>query len=283
MCRKACFALAVLVLMAGNVAALDLIKEDWDYVAPMKEVARKFNGTQGVVIHIGDSITYANPYGQWARYGKGQTDSDKAVLKWMHAGEKNNLDGWHLASVDRPGGRSDTAVGGIRIDEFLKGGKSGIPPLKDLVTKYNPQLIVLMLGTNDLSANRPVEKYKADMEQAVKLILQNGTVLILSTLPPHPNRQELGKGYNAVLRELGKKYGLPMIDYGGHILQLRPTDWNGTLLGKNDVHPSHAGLSAAEPTEDNLKSGGYLLRGWLSVQKIREVKEKVFDPISKEK
>ena len=64
---------------------------------------------------------------------------------------------------------------------------------------------------------------------------------------------ELCKRYNRALKDLGRKYGLPMIDYYGQILRLRPDDWNGTLLNRNDVHPSHNRLSAAEPTLENLK------------------------------
>jgi len=33
-----------------------------DYTDAMKKVAAKFTGKEGVVIHLGDSITYANQY-----------------------------------------------------------------------------------------------------------------------------------------------------------------------------------------------------------------------------
>ena len=52
------------------------------------------------------------------------------------------------------------------------------------------------------------------------------------------------------------------------------------MLGKNDVHPTATQddvKASAEPTEANLKESGYLLRGWLSVQKIAEVKRLVLD------
>jgi hypothetical protein len=198
----------------------------------------------------------------------------------MHTGDQNEKDGWFLCAVDRPGGRSDTAVGGIRSDEFLRGGKAGIAPLKDLVKKYNPRMVVLMLGTNDASAGRKVADYKKDMAKAVDIILANGSIPILSTLPPHPGKEDLVKKYNAALKQIGKDKKIPTIDYWGEIIKRRPKDWNGTLLGKNDVHPTahRNGVTAAsEPTEKNLKNSGYLLRGWLSVKKIAEVKARVLD------
>jgi lysophospholipase L1-like esterase len=273
---------ALLFLLTGTALDADIkaISKGWDYAPAMRKVAAKFTGKEGVVIHIGDSITHANPYSQWARYGKGKTARDVAICKWMHTGKGDNSDGWYLCSVDRPNGRSDTAVGGIRSDQFLAGGKSGIPPLKDLITKYNPRMVVLMLGTNDATAGRMVADYKKDMARAVDLILANGSIPILSTIPPYPGKEELVKTYNTALKEIGKARKIPMIDYWGEIIKRRPRDWNGTLLGKNDVHPtaSQGGATAAsEPTEANLKNSGYLLRGWLSVRKIAEVKERVLD------
>ena len=88
----------------------------------------------------------------------------------------------------------------------------------------------------------------------------------------------LALGANDGLRGLTKKYNLPLIDYEKEILLRRPQDWNGTLLNKNDAHPSAGDgkvNSSAEPTEENLARSGYLLRGWLSVKKIGEVKRTV--------
>jgi lysophospholipase L1-like esterase len=249
-------------------------KEDWDYAGAMKAVAAKFTGREGVVIHLGDSITYANPYGQWARGGKGKTERDVAILKWMHAGADDETDGWFLARVDREGGRSDTAVGGIRADEYLAGGRAGIPPLADVVKKYNPRMAIVMLGTNDASAGRPVEAYRADMVKIVEAILANRTIPILSTIPPHVGAPELARRYSEALRAIARERKIPLIDYEREILSRRPNDWDGTLMNKGDVHPS-ARRTGAEPTEANLRECGYLLRGWLSVRKVAEVKERV--------
>src|SRR4051812_1377842 len=92
-----------------------LLPQPWDYAAAMGRVARSFRGRPGVVLHIGDSITYANPYGQWARAGQGRTDEDKSILDWMHTGLDDDTDGWYLARFDHPdGGRSYTACSGLQ-------------------------------------------------------------------------------------------------------------------------------------------------------------------------
>jgi hypothetical protein len=115
-------------------------REDYDYTAAMKKVTAKFKGTPGVYLQFGDSITHANPNTAWARAGQGQKTEEKAFLKWSWAGARDDKDGWHLASVDVPGGRSHTAAGGLRANQMLEGGHNGLPALADLVKKYNPQL-----------------------------------------------------------------------------------------------------------------------------------------------
>ncbi len=279
--------LAAAIICSGFAARLqadDLpkpIKQDWDYTAAMKRVAAEFHGRPGVVIHVGDSITYANPYRAWARGGQGQTADDKAALRWMHAGADNDTDGWWLARFDHPdGGRSYTAASGMRADELLAGGKQHLPSVERLLAMYRPQIVVLMIGTNDASAGRPLAAYQKDLARAVDLILAAHAIPILSTIPPHPGRTDLAKSYNDALRQLAKERSLPLIDYEQEILRRRPNDWSGTLLAKGDVHPTaeHAGVNAAAaPTAENLANNGYLLRGWLSVRKIVEVKRSVID------
>lgn len=271
--------------LAPAVAGPRVIMDAWDWSTAMQKVTARFTGTQGVVLHLGDSITYSNGYGQWARYGKGQTPSDKEALKWMHTGDNNDLDGWYLAAFDVPNrGGSYTAVSGMRLDQALAGGFHGIAPMAEIIKKYNPQVAVMMLGTNDVSAGRPVLAFKADLEKAVKLILDNNTILVLSTIPPHPAKLAEAQEYNKVIIETARQHKLPLIDFYGQILTRQPENWNGTLLGKNDVHPSaNAGDvgAASEPTRENLAKVGYLLRGWLSVQKIKDVKAKAIDPAAK--
>lgn len=266
------------MMTLGGILILALQPVEADYAQAMRKVAARFTGKEGVVLHIGDSITYANPYSSWARHGKGKTPREKDVLAWMHAGKQDETDGWWLCSVDRPGGRSETAVGGIRSEEWLKGGKAGIAPLGDVVKRYNPRMAVILLGTNDVTARRTVADYKADMLKIVDSVIANGTIPILTTLPPYKGRDALVASFNGALGEIARLRQVPVIDYGGEILKRRPNDWLGTLVSDDGVHPtaSQGGTGAAdEPTEANLRNSGYLLRGVLTVRKIMEVRDRV--------
>jgi lysophospholipase L1-like esterase len=256
------------------------LKQPWSYAKAMREVAKRFKGRAGVVLHIGDSITHASPYGQWAQGGEGRSEEDLAALKWMHSGADDDRDGWYLARTDLPEGRSYTAAGGLRMDQLLKGGRGRHPTLAKMLEQYRPQIVVLMMGTNDVSAGRKLTEFQRDAATAVDAILDTGCLCILSTIPPHPGNPKLSGEYNEALRELAADRELPLIDYEREILKRRPEDWNGTLMNRDDPHPSAYAdgvTSAPEPTAENLRSSGYLLRGWLSVKKIAEVKREVID------
>ena len=258
------------------IATFMALQAPADYAEAMRTVSAKFTGKEGVVIHIGDSITYASPYGGWARYGKGKTPREEAICQWMHVGADDDTDGWFLARVDRPGHRSDTAASGVRSDEYIAGGKGGLPPLGDILRKFNPQMAVVMLGTNDVNGGRSPAPYKGDMTRIVDALIANGTIPILSTIPPMKGKDDAVKAYNGALAELAKEKKLPLIDFYGEILKRRPKDWLGTLIGADGVHPS-GDNAGAEPTEENLKNSGQLLRGVLTVRKIAEVKAEVLD------
>src|ERR1700753_3794706 len=72
--------------MALSLALETPLPRQWEYADAMRAVASRSHARPGVVLHVGDSITYSSPYGQWARYGQGRTAGDRAALAWMHAG-----------------------------------------------------------------------------------------------------------------------------------------------------------------------------------------------------
>lgn len=258
------------------------IAEGWDFVAPMKKVAAKFRGKEGVVLHIGDSMTIANPYGTWARSGKGKTPADEAVIKWMHTNANDKTDGWWLCRTEVVDERAYTSVGGMQSTHLLNGGNRNNMPLDKMLKEFNPQMAIVCVGIYDAEANRPVKEFRDNMARAVDQILENGSICILSTYAPYAKRLELSKEHNQALREVAKERAIPLIDLEKEILQRRPDDWNGTLQRKNNIHLTAGeagGSPGAAPTPENLGKSGYLLRGWLSVQKVAEVKRRVLDEL----
>jgi hypothetical protein len=99
--------------------------------------------------------------------------------------------------------------------------------------------------------------------------------------------------YNPGIRALAQSKQIPLIDYEAEILARRPTDWNGTLMGQDNVHPTATQggyTSRADPydpggdatthtTGEAADNSGYLLRTWLSIQKLKEVKSYIVDGV----
>ncbi|HYE04043.1 MAG TPA: SGNH/GDSL hydrolase family protein [Planctomycetota bacterium] len=268
--------------------------------------------TLGKVLQVGDSMTHANPYTQWPRGGVGKTADDVAILAWCHGAQAivsdaANPSGFVLAAADVSGSRGFTARGGMDCDEFLDGDgmphvagqalaraaladagsyPGGLRASTVAVAYADAEVAVIMLGTNDVSASRTAAETKGGLVAIIDLFEAQGVAVVISTIPPHIGNETLGDQTNASIRALARERSLPLIDFDAEIRARRPNDWNGTLLGLGDVHPSAADGtygSASDPYADGgdpathttgqaAANVGYLLRSWLTVQKLKEVK-----------
>jgi hypothetical protein len=254
------------------------LNEGWDYTAPMKKIAAKFRGKEGVVIHVGGSMTIANPYGTWARSGKGKSADDAAILKWMHTDKKDKTDGWWLCRTEVVPYRAHTAESGLKSAMLFAGGKRGLSTLEKMLDEYQPRMVTIECGIYDIEDGVSLDDYCKNMGRALDMILARAAIPILNTVPPFKAQLEKTKQFNEALRALAKERGSPVIDLEREILSRRPDDWFGTLMKRIHLTASEAGGSpGAAPTAENLRKSGYQLRGWLTVQKIAEIKRRVLD------
>jgi len=254
--------------------------------------------TPGFCVFLGDSITYANPFGQWARNGAGKTAADTAVCNWMNvsnwgSGSNNSNNGWYLAAWDVPGRNgSFTARSGITAAQYLA-GNYGLPSMDQMFTAgfTNPDgkqyrdanIAVILLGTNDLGGYSDVQ-LAANLGLMVDKLIANGIVPVLTTIPPRVGQDAKVATFVTAVRNLAQTRKLPLIDYYQEIIRRRPgTTWQNTLISSDGVHPSgnRAGYTTSSDVYANngaaLSEVGYLLRSWLTVQKIKEVKDLVID------
>lgn len=276
-------ALLLLSLAGALVALADFtappsgpLPEGWDYVGPMKKAVAKFHGNEGVVIHVGGSMTIANPYGTWPRSGKGKTPEDQKILEWMHTEKKDKTDGWWLCRTEVKPYRAYTSESGLKSSMLFDGGKRGLPALAKLLDEYQPRMVTIECGIYDVEDGVALDDYRKNMGKALDLVLARGAIPILNMIPPFESQLKRTREFNDALRELAKERGIPVLDLEREILTRRPDDWKGTLMKRIHLTASEAGGSpAAEPTEENLRRSGYHLRGWLTVQKIAEVKRRV--------
>lgn len=230
----------------------------------------------------------------------------------------SQTNGWYLAAADTTGQRGMTSSSGLSLQEFVSGCCNGGPTMPvstlaagaqaivadgtytgnlqiDTVANafQGAQFAVVMLGTNDPANPDNIESLSVIVD---KLEAQR-IVPILSTIPPRNDgiSNDVVIEFNAAVTRLARARSLPLIDLYQEIVLRRPgTTWLGTLISSDGVHLSGSsggyapdsdpyvpgGDAATHTTGDAALNVGYLLRSWLIVQKLKEVKAHVVDGVN---
>jgi lysophospholipase L1-like esterase len=246
-------------------------------VEPMKEVHAKFTGTPGTLALLGDSITVSQAFWSPLLYAPKELPAEvarplAAVKGYM---KEECWAKWRGARYGNDGGQT-AAWAEKNVGKWLE--------------KLNPECAVVMFGTNDLSGV-DAKTYDRQMRAVVEACLKNGTVVILTTIPPRAGHEEMSKEFAEVVRKVAADFKLPLIDYQAEILKRRPNDWNGalpkfkefgkdvyqvpTLVSGDGVHPSYP-RQFSDYSDDALKSNGYQLRTVLTLQAYADVITRVF-------
>ena len=235
----------------------------------------------GTLALFGDSITDTKAF--WAPLTFAPKDVPADVAKSLAVVKKHMLDDcwgkWRGGDFGNDGGQT-AKWAEDNVEKWLK--------------KLNPECAVILFGTNDLSKSDE-KSYDKQMRALVEKCLKNGTVVILTTLPPRAGFEDKAKTYAEVARKIAADFKLPLIDYHAEILKRRPDDWNGalpkfkdfakdvyqapTLVSGDGVHPSFPS-KLSDYSADALNSNGYQLRSVLTLHTYADVITRV---LAKEK
>jgi lysophospholipase L1-like esterase len=241
-----CFCLICSTLFAADEA----------WVAAMKAVHAKGGSQKGSVSQIGDSITYTKAFLAGLAWGE---------LKGAEWDALKRLNGKHFN--DRKGAEHANYSGWTAAD--------GLAKVPGVLAAQKPEIAVIMYGTNDTRKNVPPAEYEKNLKAIVEHCLKAGCVPIISTIPPQLTGNEKVEAINAVIKKIAAEQKVPLIDFYAEILKRQPgTAWDGTILGKGDVHPT--GGANFDFSEANLKVCGYALRNYLVCKAMKDVIEKCF-------
>src|SRR4051794_17872764 len=251
------------------------------WVEPMRQVHAKFTGRRGTFAQFGDSITVTMAF--WAPLqfepkglDAGGANDLKLVRGYMN---KACWREWKGPKFGSEGGMT-VRWAAENIDRWLK----------DL----NPETALIMFGTNDLNGV-PLEEYARLTREVVGKCLKNGTVVILSTIPPRAGKLEQARRYADAVRAIGREMNVPVEDYFAEVLRRRPDDWDGslpkfkdaadrdeynvpTLISRDGVHPSGPKRYADDYSDDALSHHGYALRNALTLRAYAAVIRQVLNP-----
>lgn len=249
------------ILMVFVAVPLCFAADDY-WVKPMTDVHKKFKGEKGMVALYGDSITYVDAF--WTPIkGNVKNSGDIGDEKLKKVSGYIQEKSWNLK------GESN----GNKIGWSIR---NGIQTIDKYLPKHNPEVAIVMFGGNDVERGNVKERrFEEEYTTFVNKILDNGTIVIISTMSPRRGCEENVKDFNDVIKKIAKEKGLPLIDYYGEVLKRRPSDWIGTLIdAKDGLHPTTK-AGGEDWSVEGLKNSGYQLRNYIVMKKYIEVYDRI--------
>ncbi len=269
----------LLLLLAARLPALprgsqpperaEITGSDWR--AAMRPVHAQFHGQKGTFAHFGDSITETLAFWSPLPFARKNAPPEmERAFKQVNAILRPQCwRAWKGPEFGNQGGKT-IRWAHENIDGWLR--------------KLNPEVALVQFGTNDLRALE-LDEYQEKTRIVVQRCLDNGTVVILSTIPPRHGFEKKAETFAQAVRKIAREMNVPLIDFHAEILKRRPNDWDGasekfaayqdydvpTLIARDGVHPSLPKRFENDYSETALRSNGYSLRNYLTLRKYAEV------------
>jgi hypothetical protein len=265
--------LGLLLHLPAGAARADTGVGAPSWVAPMKQVHARFTGTPGTFAHFGDSITVTMAFWSPLAHADPKT-MDRATARDLRL-VKGYLrpECWDKWKGPEHGNNGSMTIRWAHenVDAWLK--------------KHNPEVVLILFGTNDLG-QLGLKEYRDKTADVVDRCLKNGSIVILTTLPPRAGQLAKCREFAEAVRRVGREKNVPVIDYFAEVLKRRPEDWNGalpkfqgtaggeyevpTLIAGDGVHPSNPKKYQGY-TDEALAHNGYALRSYLTLRAYADV------------
>jgi len=263
-----------------KVAAAEGRKAEDYWVESAKGVHARFKGKRGTLALFGDSITVSMAF--WSSLKWDHKNMDKPTAGAFERVKAYMVDDcWQKWRGPKHGneGRMTIRWAHANVDKWLK----------DL----NPEVAVIMFGTNDLSS-LAVQEYDKKTREVVGKCLDNGTIVILTTIPPRRRYDRKTLIFVTALRKIAKDMKVPLCDFYQAVMDRRPNDWDGgegqfksvpggtyevpTLIARDGVHPSNPKKWRGDYSPAGLKHNGFVLRNYVTLLAYDGVIRKVLKP-----
>jgi hypothetical protein len=199
-----------------------------EVVERLRGVIAAGGGRQDVFVKIGDSITVHGGFLTCFSRNAFDLGNHAELADTIRFFSRTPADREHL-SWDR---KSRAAT--IGWSTFAAIGSEAHSPLRDEIRAVKPALAIVMMGTNETYGGG-VGNYEKNLGRLVRMVLAEGVVPIVSTIPPRRDSRDLDGivvQMNAVVRDVAEREQIPLVDYGGELRKLP-----GFGLGLDGIHP----------------------------------------------
>lgn len=274
--KTGCPTIATIICVFSNLAFSGQPPTDSDakqgpWIENAMAVHAKFNGSKGTFAHFGDSITVTLAFWTPLLYERKNAPEEMQRAYTLVKGylRKECWRDWKGPEYGNNGGMT-IRWAHDNVDRWLE--------------KLDPEVALIMFGSNDVNSV-PLEEYAEKTRAVIRRCHENGTVVILSTMPPRHGFESKAEAFADAVRTIAREMRVPLIDFHREILKRRPDDWDGalpkfspykgydvpTLLARDGVHPSHPKKYHNDYSEEALARCGFSLRNYLVLMKSAEV------------
>ena len=293
---------ATICLLAVALCVVSVQAQDPYWAEPMREVHASYTGPGGLISRFGDSITVSMAFFSPLRWSHtSTTPDDDAALAWIQSYMQSSCWDWQQDAVAYShgswGGKTSTWPMQIELDPTKRN-------MLYWLGKDQPEMAVIMWGTNDLSSGPDLAGYTANMTQVVQDCKANGTIPILTTIPPRNGYATKASDYAAAVRQIALDEQVPLIEYHDEITTRNPhnppvSSWDGsdpmydgfgygtydvpTSISRDGVHPSNPSTNPlfgdyrSDFSQEALTKNGFNLRNWMTLHGCYEVWQEVID------
>jgi LysM repeat protein len=213
-----------------------------------------------VFAKVGDSITDAPAFlygiGE-ARYSLYNYAYLEPAILYFSSGPIDSVNSFNNDSLAATGGWTSFSI----LDPVNARSCDGDTPLECEYRRIRPSVAIIMIGTNDSSANLSSGAYQQNLNRMVEISINMGVIPVLTTIPwnmyrdPHP--------FNAVIASTAAAYDVPLLDYWAAMETLPNRG-----ISEDNVHPSaplDGNTSVFSP--DGL-TYGYTMRNLVTIQML---------------
>ncbi|MEQ8849884.1 GDSL-type esterase/lipase family protein [Botrimarina sp.] len=257
------------------------------WTEPMQAVHANFTGRAGTIARFGDSISVSGAYFGPLRYRHSNTTADsQAALAWLQGRTPADVWNWQSAAT----GAKSGSTSAWPLEPSGEPGRRNVDVWLDTL---NPEIALVMWGTNDLARGAEPADYAANLREVVAAIKSNGTTPILISPPPRSGYEAAAQRYSEALADLALEEGVPLVDYHGEILARAPGDqWNGALIydgagsvydverlvSGDGVHPSNPSGYRSNFSDAALGKSGYTLLNYAVLGAAHDLYQQALSP-----
>jgi len=256
---------------AGALEPEPLLPEGDYWVAPMKAAHARWTGTPGTFGQYGDSITITMAFWTPLLYGERKGATPEMAKALATARKVIHRPCWRHW---KGGGWGNT--GNMTIDWAFRN-------VDAWQKKMDPEVAAILFGTNDVGSGPHPPIYTEKYAAVIDRMLADGTIPIMTTLPPHGRQVGSAEGLRLVLDlrqaaiAVARQKKVPLIDFYAEIVKRQPKEWRKIMV-PDGLHPSYPKEHRSDWTEEGLRHSGYTLRNYLTLKMWYGIYTKVLKP-----